>query len=312
MEVLTTVDERRIGELVAADEFFWMDLRAPDARQLDALGRLFGLHPAAMEDSEEWGQLPKVDDYHDHLLLVFFTAQRQWDGRARPVEVHVYLSGGWIVTLRRDATPLDRVHASLRDADGTDEHLVVYQLLDALADGWDPVIDELDGRVDEVEVEVLERARQQHLTTIYRLKQEVGDLLRVAIRQDLVLREAIELINALPGLDRSSRGWLRDLVAHCDSIAGDLRRITGDLGALTDTFFNANANRLNRLATYVAVASVYFLVLTLVTGYFGQNFGYLTRHIDSAAAFWISGVALPVAAVAGLTAVLYWRRRDWL
>jgi magnesium transporter len=312
MEVLTTVDERRVRELVAADEFFWLDLRAPAQDQLSAVGRLFDLHPAAMEDSEEWDQLPKVDDYHDHLLLVSFTAQRGRDGRNRPVEVHVYLSGGWIVTIRRDATPLDRIHAQIREGDGTDEHLIVYQLLDALADGWDPVVDELDARVDDVEVEVLERPRQQHLTTIYRLKQEVGDLLRIAIRQDVVLREAIELIDALPGLQRSSRGWLRDLVAHSDSIAGDLRRITGDLGALTDTFFNANANRLNRLATYVAVGSLYFLVLTLVTGYFGQNFGFLTRHVDSAAAFWIGGVALPLAVVVSLTALLFWRRRDWL
>ena len=306
------VDERHIRELVAADAFFWLDLRAPDEDDLQALGRVFDLHPAAMEDSEEWDQLPKVDDYHDHLLLVFFTAQRQWDGRNRPVEIHVYLSGGWIITVRRDATPLDHLHAGMRSDDGADEHLIVYQLLDALADGWDPVIDELDVRVDDVEVEVLERPRQQHLSTIYRLKQEVGDLLRVAMRQDLVLREAIELIDAVPGLSRSSRGWLRDLVAHCDSIAGDLRRLTGDLSALTDTFFNANANRLNRLATYVAVVSVYFLVLTLLTGFFGQNFGYLVRHVSSATAFWISGVALPVTVVVSLTAVLFWRRRDWL
>jgi magnesium transporter len=62
MEVLTTVDERHIRELVAADAFFWLDLRAPDEGDLQALGRVFDLHPAAMEDSEEWDQLPKADD----------------------------------------------------------------------------------------------------------------------------------------------------------------------------------------------------------------------------------------------------------
>jgi magnesium transporter len=174
------------------------------------------------------------------------------------------------------------------------------------------VIDELDQRVDDVEVEVLERPLQQHLTTIYRLKQEVGDLLRIAVRQSATLREAIEMMDALPDLERSSRGWLRDLVAHCDAIASDLRRLSGDLSALTDTFFNANANRLNRLATFVAIGSVYFLFLTLVTGFFGQNFDYLTEHVDSAAAFWIGGVGVPLAAIGGLTVLLYRRRRDWL
>ncbi len=30
---------------------------------------------------------------------------------------------------------------------------------------------------------------------------------------------------------------------------------------------------------------MFFLIWTLVTGFFGQNFGYLTEHIDSKAAF---------------------------
>jgi magnesium transporter len=94
-------------------------------------------------------------------------------------------------------------------------------------------------------------------------------------------------------------------------IASDLHRLTGDLSALTDTFFNANANRLNRLATLVTVGSLFFLIWTLVTGFFGQNFGYLTRHIDTARAFWLyEGGALVLPTVI-LAVILFRRRRDW-
>jgi magnesium transporter len=310
VEVLTAVDAPRIRDLIANDEFFWLDLRTPDADALSTLGDVFDLHPAAMEDSEEWGQLPKVDDYGDHVLLVFFTAERV-ESANRPVEVHVYLSGSWVVTVRRGATPLDGLHSRLGGESPEDEDLVVYRLLDALADGWDPAIAELDARVDDVEVEVLEHPRQRQLTTIYWLKQEVGDLLRIAHRQSATVPEAIAAIHDLPNLARGSREWLNDLAGHCDSIASDLKRIAGDLGALTDTFFNANANRLNRLATFIAIGSAVFLVSTLVTSFFGMNFGYLVRGVNSAADFWLLGVGglvVPVLAVIGL---LYWRRRDW-
>ena len=53
-----------------------------------------------------------------------------------------------------------------------------------------------------------------------------------------------------------------------------------DLFALTSTYFNANANRLNRTATRLSVAGTFFIVWTLVTGFFGQNFGWLVDHID--------------------------------
>ena len=94
-------------------------------------------------------------------------------------------------------------------------------------------------------------------------------------------------------------------------MASDLRRLTGDLNGLTDTFFNANANRLNRLATLIAVGSLFFLIWTLVTGFFGQNFGFLVRHIDSERTFYVYEIGALVVPTLLLVVVLYWRRRDW-
>lgn len=310
MHVLTAVDEDRIRRLLAADEFFWLDLLEPADPRLEALRTVLHLHPAAVEDSREWGQLPKVDDYDDHLMIVFFTADLG-ELHSQPREVHIYLSGSWIVTVRRCPTPLDRLRKLVKQEEVEGEDLLIYRILDALADGWDPVIDTLDQRVDVVEADVLERPRQDQLTTIYRLKQEVGELLRHAVRQSTMFPDAMERIRALPHLHHGSREWLRDVEAHADSTASDLRRLTGDLSALTDTFFNANANRLNRLATLVAVGSLFFLIWTLVTGFFGQNFGYLVRHINSEHAFvWYEIGALLVPTVV-LAILLFWRRRDW-
>ena len=84
------------------------------------------------------------------------------------------------------------------------------------------------------------------------------------------------------------------------------------MSALTDTFFNANANRLNRLVTFVTIGSIFFIVWTLVTGFFGQNFGYLVRHIDSKSSFFayeLGALVVPTLVIAG---ILIWRRRDWL
>jgi len=310
MEVLTSVDAERIRRLLGDETFFWLDLLSPTAQDLDALADLLGLHGAAVEDTREWDQLPRLDDYRDHVMLVFFSA-RSVDGRVEPVEAHVYVSGDWIFTARRCRTQLDAQHEWLAHNDYDDEDQILYHVLDALADGWDPVIDEIDRRVDEVEASVLERPDKHQLTTIYRLKQEVGDLLRRAGPQRTSFHTAIEVIHGLEGLTYGSREWLRDVETHVDAINSDLRRLSADLTALTDTFFNANANRLNRLATLVAVGSMFFLIWTLVTGFFGQNFGYLTRHIDSKGAFFAYEIGALLVPTVLLALILYWRRRDW-
>ena len=54
-----------------------------------------------------------------------------------------------------------------------------------------------------------------------------------------------ETILNLPGLARGTKEYLRDVGDHLAQIAGELHRQQEDLTALTATYFNANANRLN-------------------------------------------------------------------
>jgi magnesium transporter len=47
----------------------------------------------------------------------------------------------------------------------------------------------------------------------------------------------------------------------------------------------------------------------VITGFFGQNFGWLVRHVGSLEAFLLLGLALPVAAASLL---IYYLRRQRL
>ncbi len=85
----------------------------PSDDEVDRLGAALDLHPVALEDTREFGQRPKVDPYETHLLLVFFTVSRD----ATPLEVHIYVSGGFIATIRHDdCTALDDLHEAPRPA----------------------------------------------------------------------------------------------------------------------------------------------------------------------------------------------------
>jgi magnesium transporter len=311
VEVLTEVEPEALQRMLAEDRFFWLDLVEPTPLDLEVLGNLLDLHPAAVEDTIEWGQIPKLDDYGEHVVLVFFTARVAGE-RLDPVEVHVYVAGEFILTFRTCETPLDGLREWLTEADPESEDEALYHVLNALADGWDPVIEELDRRVDEVERDVLARPKQEHLGSIYRLKQDTNGLSRIAVPQRDLLPAAIETMQAVPGLTRGSKQWLRDVTTHMDSVSTDLSRSIDDLLALTSTFFNASAYRLNRLATLIAVGSIVFLVWTLVTSFFGQNFRWLVDHVDSKSDFLVYGVGGLVVPTVLIGAVLYWRRRDWL
>jgi magnesium transporter len=313
MEVLTAVDRDRIAQLRARDEFFWLDLNNPAPGDLEAAGELLGLHPLALEDTREFGQRPKLDRYPDTVLLVFYSARIGAAGDViEPIEVHLHVSGAWLFTARRGACDaLDRLHTTLVPAEAQAEDYIVYRVLDGLTDALFPVVEHLEARIDALEEAVLSEPDRSQLGTIYRLKQEVQSLLRRLVPQRDQFTAATDAIADLPGLTRGKREYLRDVGDHLAQVTGELYRQTEDLGALTSTYFNANANRLNRLATRLTVLATFFLIWTLVTSFFGQNFGWMERHIDSFGAFLIYdgiGLVLPTA----LAAVYFWRRRrEW-
>jgi magnesium transporter len=314
MEVLSEVDGARIAELRKRDEFFWLDLDSPSDADLAAAGELLELHELALEDTREFAQRPKVDRYPERVLLVY------WSAHVTPnqlgvelIEVHLHISGGFLFTVRRAPSPeLDDVRAELSPEDPHAEDYIVYRVLDGLTDALYPVVDHLEARIDALEEQVLRDTDRSQLGEIYRLKQAVQSVERKLVPQRDQFGAAAEAILELPGLTRGSRVYLRDIGDHLAQLTGELYRQTDDLAALTTTYFSANANRLNRLATRLTILATFFLIWTLVTSFFGQNFGWLVDHIDTLGTFLIYellGLVLPTV----IAAVYFWRRRrEWL
>jgi magnesium transporter len=307
MDVLTAVDDDRIEADRRSGHQFWLDLAGASPEEIDRLGEQLGFHPVAIEDTREFGQRPKVDVYEDHVLLVFFTARLDPGGSVKPVEVHVYVAEGYLITVRRDdCESLDRLRDRVEEIH---EH-PVYEILDTLTDAFYPVIEGLEERIDALEADVLTRPRREQLTQIYRLLQEVRGIGRIASVQRDQFQAASDDLKDMLALSDTAE-YLRDIGDHLAQIAGELHRQIDDLTSLTSTYFNANADRLNAIATRLTIVGTLFVLWTLVTGFFGQNFKWLTDHVESRGSFLFLGVGgLVVPTVILLT--LFWvKRRDW-
>jgi magnesium transporter len=314
MDVLTAVD----GDLIAAhrkdDEFFWLDLEAPSDAEVDTLEAMLGLHPVALEDTREFGQRPKVDVYEPYVLLVYYTALESADpGRVvQPVEVHVYVSGSWIATVHQAAVPaLAQLHHKLAPAGKREEDYLVYRILDVLTDAYFPAVTAIEDRIDAIEADVLARPRRELLGRVYRIKQEVHDLQRLIAGQRDQFQTFADAIFELAGLSRGTREYLRDVGDHLMQIADELQRQNDDLTALTGIYFSASAERVNRTATRLSVVATFFVVWTLVTGFFGQNFQWLVDNVESRTDFLMFGVGGLVLPTALLATILWIKRHDW-
>jgi magnesium transporter len=306
MDVLTAVDADRIASDRNAAHQFWLDLVDPPDEDINRVGDLLGLHPVALEDTREFGQRPKVDVYEDHVLLVFYSARLDEAGIVEPIEVHIYVATGYLITVRRGTCAvLDKLHDRLEEMR---EH-PMYAILDALTDAFYPVIEGLEERIDALEAEVLTRPRREQLSAIYRLLQQVREIGRTATVQ----RDQFQIAsNDLANLEVGDTGeYLRDIGDHLAQVTGELHRQIDDLTSLTTTYFNANADRLTATATRLTVVGTLFVLWTLVTGFFGQNFGWLVDHVGSGTDFLIFGVGGLVIPTVILLTLFWMKRHDW-
>ena len=305
MEVLDRVDAGRIGALQARGEVFWLDLRDPSGADLDALKALLHLAPGAVQDSREFGQRPKLDLYGDQALLVFYGTDG--DGPdAGLVEVHVHIAGTAVVTVRRRGCPrLEAARDRLEAA--TPATAVVAGMFLALARGLSAHVDAMAVEVDRLEEDAFQRPTEMDRRRLSGLRARLFRLRQVLVPQSELLADDADLLRVLPGMQHPhARHPFRDVHDELVLATNTVDFAREQLGEALSVYLSSVSNRLNELATRLTFFASVFLPLTFVTGFFGMNFGWLVRRIDSFEAFVVlgaGGVLIPAVA----TALLLWR-----
>jgi magnesium transporter len=278
MQVLDTVDVEAIRALHERGEFFWLDLHGPTDEQLDLLGEVVGIPPLAIQDTKEFGQRPKIDDYGSRVLVVFYGADEE------PVEVHVHVSGDEVITVRR--APCAHLGAArdraMHDPSHTEQD-VVYRVLEALATSLRQLVDGHAAEVEHLEDIAFERPSGTERRRMSQLRSELFRTQQIVVPQRDMLSRGGDLLETLPGLERDvARHPFRD-------VHDDLVLTANQIDYLRELLAEAINVLLNQMAGRLTIVATIFLPLTFATGFFGMNFGWLVRHIDSAEVFFVLG-----------------------
>jgi magnesium transporter len=309
----THIDEASIRDHLERDHFFWLDLTAPTQEELERLRELFHFHPLALEDTQNFHQRPKLDDYGDQALLVFYGAARDHPGEQDLLrEVHLYISGQYLVTVHRDALPqLERQREQLDGRVLHSEQFLIYRVLDALTDSFFPLLADMDDEIDTLETAVLENPTDRELQRLFALKRQLVAMRKVVTPQRDLFARGIDQLAELPGLQLDERDYFRDIYDHLIRISDLIDSYRDLLSGATDLYLSTISNRQNEVMKQLAVIATVFLPLSFLTGFFGQNFGFMVNHLISPAwTFWVIGIGSLVATCVLL--VLFFRRKGWV
>ena len=162
------------------------------------------------------------------------------------------------------------------------EQRLIFEILDTVLSSFGPVLDRVDDEIDEVEQDVIQRAREESLQRIFSLKRDLIAMRRVVTpMRDFFARDSDEITH-LRGMEPDDSLYFRDLydtVVHTSELIDSYRDL---LSGATDMYLSTVANRQGEISKQLTIIATIFLPLTFLTGFFGQNFAFLTGHIQNA------------------------------
>jgi magnesium transporter len=236
----------------------WIGLYRPGPGELNSLAEEFGLHPLAVEDAITAHQRPKLERY-DATLFVVLRAARYLDDLEEVEfgELHVFIGDDFVVTVRHAESPdlavvrrrLEKDPALL--ARGTES--VLYAILDAVVDGYLPVVAGIENDVDEIETEVF-GGEPTVSRRIYELSREVIDFERAAAPLPGMLA-GLEAGFDKYGVDEELRRYLRDVADHITEVNERIAALRGLLRDILQVNSILVAQRQNEEMTSLTRAS---------------------------------------------------------
>ncbi len=307
------------------DALAWIGLYRPSREMLDQLADEFDLHELAIEDAINAHQRPKLERYGDTLFMVLRAAH--YDDAHERVdfgELHVFSGANFVITVRHSESPdLSFVRQRMETVPGAmDEgaEAVLYAILDAVVDGYAPVVAGIANDIDEIETQVFD-GDPKVSRRVYELSREVIDFERavsplvgiidvlssgfadgyVGEKLQQYLRDVADHVVQAKERIEEFRVLLRDILAVNSSLVG--QRQSEEAQRLSEAS-NRQSDQTKKISGWAAI----LFAPSLIGSIYGMNFDYMWE-LDQP---WGYPAAIGAMVLSAVGLYVIFKRRGWL
>ncbi len=301
-----------LGDLLEGEGIAWIDVQGlGDEAVLRQLATTFSMHPLALEDVVNVPQRPTTDAYDEHQLYITRMFRRDESSELDFEQVSVFWSAKYVLTVQEKyGDILDPVRERLRQGKGpmrkSGPDYLAYAIIDAIIDGYYPIIDGLSEELESMEQVVIDNPVPRTLGQVNRIKRDLLDLRRGVAPQ----REAIGALVRGDGhfVTETVQLYLRDCYEHCVQIVDAIESHRELAAGLLNTYLSSVSNRTNEVMKVLTIMASIFIPLTFLAGIYGMNFeGMPELHLE-----WFYPLLLGLMVVIAIGMLVFFWKRGWL
>jgi len=314
-----TLTEREIADIEDSRPFkdsptvTWINVEGlHDITVIQRLGELFGIHDLTLEDILNTNQRPKYENLGPHLFIVLGMIYLKPESDEVVAEqVSLVVGSNFVISFQEaPGDVFEPVRDRIRTAKGRIRKMgpdyLAYALLDAIVDGYFPVLEGLGEDIEATEDTLVTAPGIETLQTIYRLRSEM-----IFLRRSIwPLREMVAALerddSAL--VQQATHRYLRDVYDHVihviDTIDSYRELVTGML----DTYLSSVSNRMNEVMKVLTIIATIFIPLTFIAGIYGMNF----QHMPELGWRWAYPAVWGIMVGTAVSMIMFFKRRRWL
>ena len=292
-----------------------------DIERLRAIWNYFELHPLIQEDIVNISQRPKVEYYSDTIFIVLrmITPKKNSEGHVKlhTEQISLVLGKHFVLSFQESDDPvfdpvrkrLELETSRLRKF-GLD--YLTYALLDTVVDHYFHALDLIGESIENVEEQVIDQPRQQHLQRIHTLRRDM-----IFLRKSVwSLRDGINSLirDDSPLISMEVKIFLKDVYDHVVQVIDSIETGREMIYGLFDIYMSGLSNRMNEVMKVLTIIATIFIPLTFIAGIYGMNFNPEVSPFNMPELNWYYGYPFSLLLMAFLTGSLlyFFKRKGWI
>lgn len=301
----------------------WIDIAGIGNKNFyDNMGKHFGLHALQMEDVVSKYQRPKVEEHDTHMFIISRMKYTNKEGEFIDEQISSFIFAETVLTFQdyeEDCLqPVrDRLKKKNTRVRNKTSFFLAYSIQDAIIDNYFPVLDELAGRLEELEEEVITNPQKEIVFELQSIKRQLIDLRKTIWpekdKMNELIRAKYEVV--LPEYEI----YVRDTYDHAVQIMDLIESNKEITHSIMDLYLNTVNNKLSEVMKVLTVISSVFIPLTFIAGVYGMNFASTDKNGNTLP--WSMPelyqpysylIVIGIMLIIAVAQIIFFKRKKWL
>jgi len=291
----------------------WIDVQGLGTEDiLTRVGKVFTLHRLLLEDVVNVPQRPRCEDYAEKLLIIAQVVRLKTNGEGFETEqVSFIVAEKYLLTFQEEAIhdPFRLIKEQINISQGQIREsgidYLTYRLIDSIIEGYFPVLEHYEDRIEFLEEKIIENPTRQDLEQVYWIRRELLALRRLV----WPLRDVLNVLSrtGYNNINLDVQVYFRDCYDHVIQLLEIIESYRELASSLMEVYLSAISNRVNEVMKLLTIISTIFIPLTFIAGLYGMNF----ENMPELKSQWGYFICLGIMAIIALSLVYFFWRKGW-